>query len=133
MQHVKITRLNPFEIRASVQPLQRPTITWKPSLNPFEIRASVQPEGASDLLAVGVSIPLKSGHRFNRRGSKSTCRPSLNPFEIRASVQHPKSLIKTGCTRLNPFEIRASVQRGHGLNASHETVSIPLKSGHRFN
>ena len=59
---------------------------------------------------------------------------SLNPFEIRASVQLQRVLIRTVRLSLNPFEIRASVQlTKHGPFAVDENVSIPLKSGHRFN
>ena len=60
-------RLNPFEIRASVQHIPKARLMYiELGLNPFEIRASVQ---LTRLLA-----------RF------IVCR--LNPFEIRASVQH---------------------------------------------
>ena len=82
------------------------------SLNPFEIRASVQRE----------VYRIVSGGK------------GLNPFEIRASVQPEAKANAANPACLNPFEIRASVQPGNGLNAPHEAwVSIPLKSGHRFN
>ena len=64
--------------------------------------------------ANGVSIPLKSGHRFNASGAaelqaQAIC---LNPFEIRASVQHREQWANSPTDkRLNPFEIRASVQQ----------------------
>ena len=113
-------RLNPFEIRASVQPKgPGEPRHHRRSLNPFEIRASVQLQELRNIASADwVSIPLKSGHRFNR-GWQGTPVPTfrLNPFEIRASVQQLKKL-KIGCEAqgLNPFEIRASVQRYHRPN-----------------
>ena len=58
-------------------------------LNPFEIRASVQHKVSKAIeLLRDVSIPLKSGHRFNFCPPASPSRlRRLNPFEIRASVQ----------------------------------------------
>ena len=58
--------LNPFEIRASVQPRSQWHKRVNRSLNPFEIRASVQ-------LALHLQDLVRQ--------------VSLNPFEIRASVQ----------------------------------------------
>ena len=59
------------------------------SLNPFEIRASVQRRTFTGYAGKPlVSIPLKSGHRFNLRiDAEDSFVARLNPFEIRASVQ----------------------------------------------
>ena len=62
-------------------------------------------------MAVRVSIPLNSGHRFNAILADIfdpyIC---LNPFEFRASIQlgwEPLGTVQRG---LNPFEFRASIQ-----------------------
>ena len=105
-------RLNPFEIRASVQPTCSPSPTHRSSLNPFEIRASVQRK-------TGVKVTQVSG---------------LNPFEIRASVQQTAKTAKAAAKKVS-----IPLKSGHRFNwPTHShllccTVSIPLKSGHRFN
>ena len=107
-------RLNPFFIRAWVQPLKYyEKIAEKLSLNPFFIRAWVQPH-------------IDAHFRY--------C-PGLNPFFIRAWVQPPMPCRAPPCpASLNPFFIRAWVQPdGIDQYLHGRQVLIPSSSGHGFN
>ena len=105
--------LNPFEFRASVRTFSRRHTGWRTTcLNPFEFRASVRTIECQKILAeAAVSIPLNSGHQFERPA-------------------HANAVL---IVCLNPFEFRASVRtKEHGQQCHDFDVSIPLNSGHQF-
>ena len=105
--------LNPFFIRAWVQPGRAGIPPLWGGLNPFFIRAWVQPRRAGGHGLGGlVLIPSSSGHGFN----------------------HPDGKPKEGENpRLNPFFIRAWVQPCVGRETCPSDVLIPSSSGHGFN
>ena len=130
--------LNPFFIRAWVQPDRRPRLRRRePGLNPFFIRAWVQPAARSGhRRGARVLIPSSSGHGFNHRLlAGQRVQLGLNPFFIRAWVQPSRAWGSASQEmRLNPFFIRAWVQPaalGGGPHRIH--VLIPSSSGHGFN
>ena len=80
-------------------------------LNPFEIRASVQRKQSPIIYFLVVSIPLKSGHRFNYLAIEPLARRAVSiPLKSGHRFNLADIVTKALASRLNPFEIRASVQ-----------------------
>ena len=88
---MELFRLNPFEIRAGLEPFGGFSFAPLFSLNPFEIRAGLERILTWVRWVYKVLIPLKSGQVWN-----CVCvinhsqMEGLNPFEIRAGLERKR-------------------------------------------
>ena len=97
-------------------------------LNPFQIRASVRTETLAEIHEMYVLIPFRSGHQSGRRQPLQLPfnNQVLIPFRSGHQSGRPLRQLPRWKPRLNPFQIRASVRTAISNNVNEFRL---LKSG----